>query len=309
MAVQLRDSLMMLPHGVGRERWPDFKTTIPEVRHHEDSTLKEASAAFLASKEKNVAPKTYKNLKRSLGLFTEACSGMTLEQAVESGNLQLYRDTTASSSGFAASTAKAAVADVGTFVRWLYSVEHISKLPKIIELGNFSVSAGYAEPRIADEDIVRQMLTLSGVSRAFVLCGLNFAFTQRDIETIKDVDGKYLEHRRPKTEKHASVPTVKYLVWTETAEVLPLLASVNLSYESAVTKRLRADCKRAGIDYLPHKMLRKASATVLRNSDYSGLTDYFLGHSAGSMADRHYASVQQQRLDAAVDFLRKHWLG
>lgn len=308
MAMQLRDGLMMLPHGVGRKQWPDFKTTLPAVKHEQDNTLGEASAAFLTSKQKNVAAKTYKNLKRSLTLFTDACEGMTLHQAVESSNLQLYRDNIATSGDYAPSTAKSVVADVGTFVRWLYSVEHIEKLPKIIELGNFSVSAGYVTPSVADEDIVRQMLTLDGVGRTYVLCGLNFGFTQRDIEKMQPTNGKYLEHRRPKTEKHKRVPTVKYLVWPETLAALPLLEGVNLSYESAATKKMRADCKNAGIEYLPQKMLRKASATALRNSEFSSLADYFLGHSPESMSDRHYASVQQSRFDSALDYLRDYWI-
>ena len=308
MAMQLRDALMMLPHGIGRDKWPDFKSTVPRVSHEHDDSLSDAVSSFLASKQKSVAPKTYKNLKRSLVLFTAACEGMTLDQSVESANLQLYLDNIANSGEYAATTAKAAIADVVTFIRWLYSVEHIEKLPKLVELGKFSVSTGYRTPDVADDDIIRQMLTLSGVSRAYVLCGLNFGFTQRDIEKMQTPDGKYLEHRRPKTTKHKNVPTVMYPVWSETADVLPLLVGINLSYESAVTKKLRADCKSAGIDYMPHKMLRKASATVIRNSEFSSMVEHFLGHSPESMADRHYASIQQDRFDAACLHLREHWL-
>ncbi|WP_145272331.1 hypothetical protein [Planctomycetes bacterium SV_7m_r] len=59
---------------------------------------------------------------------------------------------------------------------------------------------------------------------------------------------------------------------------------------------------------MPHKMLRKASATVLRNSEFSSLVDYFLGHGPESMADRHYASIEQSRFDAACLYVRQHWL-
>ncbi|QDT60068.1 hypothetical protein SV7mr_25850 [Stieleria bergensis] len=96
---------------------------------------------------------------------------MTLDQSVASANLQLYLNNIANSGEYATTTAKAAVADVGTFIGWLHKFDHIHKLPKLVELGEFIASTGYTTPNVVDEDVVREMVALAGVSRTMFFAG------------------------------------------------------------------------------------------------------------------------------------------
>ena len=56
------------------------------------------------------------------------------------------------------------------------------------------------------------------------------------------------------------------------------------------------------------KVFRKTSATRLKGSkDYRDLRHYFLGHSARTVADRHYAAESQALLAEAVAWLGRQY--
>lgn len=285
----------------------DQPSTIPRIDAEPSNDLVEAFSAYKSHKGSSVSPKRLATLKSQLRRFEEHCAGLSIEAACEGQNLLAYRDVLLTSE-LAPQTRKVVLTAAIGFIKWLYEIERLDELPRVIGSKALTISAGQEGPKVADESLVRPLLTLGGPCRAFVLLGLNCGMTRADFRVIKSPEGQYLEHRRPKTKHHSSTPTVTYKLWPETLEALPLLDGINYEITSAVSRRLKIACKAAGIEPTEHKMLRKASATVLRNSEHAAMVDHWLGHAAGSIADRHYASVQQESMNAASDYLREHWI-
>jgi hypothetical protein len=72
-------------------------------------------------------------------------------------------------------------------------------------------------------------------------------------------------------------------------------------------RHLRERLKLSG-DRKSLKVFRKTSGTRLKsNKDYRDLRFFFLGHSARTIADRHYAAESQELLDEAVGWLRQEY--
>ena len=126
--------------------------------------------------------------------------------------------------------------------------------------------------------------------------------------------------RRSKTQQHEGVPTVSYPLWRCTLKLLQSLHTKKGDYVltnqdggQLKTERIRDDgkytkvdniavayyrlCKRLKMTQQPLKLIRKTSATLLRNSgQYSQFAVLFLGHSPRGIAETHYYG------DAGVSF-------
>jgi hypothetical protein len=131
--------------------------------------------------------------------------------------------------------------------------------------------------------------------------------------------------KRSKTKHKSNVPTVTYLLWPVTFDLLKKYRSgtervlLTRHGQPYVRNRLAADGrlvkadgfhshfrelqKKIGLNR-PLKQLRKLGASLLNSHrDYGRLKDYFLGHAPATMADRHYAAPPQELFDEAVTWL------
>jgi len=163
--------------------------------------------------------------------------------------------------------------------------------------------------------------------------------TQKDISDLvgEEVDWEHgrINRKRSKTRKSQHVPTVSYLLWPETRELLIELRSnvrtgrvlLNRRGEPLLTEtvdgegkyrksdnirnafdRLRKKVNASDLTGKPFKSLKKTSASLLRkNSKFQSIRGLFLGHAPREISDRYYAAAPQQLLDEAIHWLRDHY--
>jgi integrase len=159
--------------------------------------------------------------------------------------------------------------------------------------------------------------------------------TQKDISDLvhSEVDWEKgrINRKRSKTKTSDNVPTVSYLLWPETKELLlkhrsqqasgPVL--LNTRGEPLLTVRISNDGKYSKMDNIrnaydrlrrktkidkPFKCLKKTSASLLRDhEESSSIVGLFLGHAPRDVSERYYAAAPQQLLDRAILWLRDHY--
>ena len=228
---------------------------------------------------------------------------------------------------------------VKAFVRWLWTIEAISVLPRVMDSksNELKINVPRGEIQVFSFDEITHLLTeANDRTRLYILLMLNCAMTQVDIATllIDEVDwenGRIIR-KRSKTSKFENVPVVDYQLWGHTFELLKQeknkdeskgLVLLNKNGEPLRTEKLTADGKYKKTDNIknsmdrlkkklgikiPLKALKKTSASLLRNSErFSGLESLFLGHSPRSMAHQHYAQVPQDLLDAGIQWLGEQY--
>ena len=170
---------------------------------------------------------------------------------------------------------------------------------------------------------------------------LNCGMTQKDIsdlrkdQLVKDGDNfTAIKRRRSKTVRKKNTPEVLYPLWPETTRLLREHLSTDPTYALMTGKSNRrwvrkdimpngklskADNIASLFRYLKRqvgmneagkslKLFRKTSATRLKgNKEYRDLVPFFLGHSAKTVADRHYAAESQSLLAEAIAWLGRHY--
>lgn len=172
-------------------------------------------------------------------------------------------------------------------------------------------------------DLVQGTLaTMPERLRVWALLGLNCGMTQADIAVLSPAqikDGK-LTRKRVKTAKYDDVPTVTYKLWPETIEALETPDSDSLWFtsrtgEPLLTQRIedgkvkvkdlcKLAWKRAKLPIML-KNWKSISATYLEsNKEFGRYVEYFLGHTAKSVAEKHYAEKSNDLLAEATDWLR-----
>jgi integrase len=240
--------------------------------------------------------------------------------------------------GWSKATASHYMNTAKAFVRWLWRVEAIPALPRILDTksADLKISVPLANPVVFTKDEIKCLLAAApDRTRLYILLMLNCAMTQKDIADllISEVDwsaGRIIR-KRSKTADEENVPVVNYVLWPETIRLLRqeraaesqdrVLLNSNGSAiwsEKIVDggKYQKTDNVKNAFDRLrktknidkPLKSLKKTSATLLRNNrGFSGLESLFLGHAPQSMADKHYAGVPQELLDQAVTWLGQEY--
>jgi integrase len=235
-------------------------------------------------------------------------------------------------------TAKDRLDAVKSFVRWLWQIEAIASLPRILD-GKFqALQIGAAPPRIvifSKQEIALSLAEACDRTKLYILLMLNCGMTQKDIADLLPTEVDWgvgrITRRRSKTGKFANVPKVSYLLWPETLRLLRQERSdpgservlLNEQGEPLWEERIGEDgsCKktdniRQAFERLkgktkirkPLKSLKKTSASMLRNNEkYASLESLFLGHAPRSMSDRHYTAVPQNLLDAAISWLGEEY--
>jgi integrase len=231
--------------------------------------------------------------------------------------------------GWSAAYARDAFSVAGAFVRWLADSDLIAA-PR--NLGRRGFDFGASAPRVTTwtvEEFRKAVECTRGVLRLAVLLSANCGMTNKDVSDLLDAEVDWatgrVTRKRSKTKGLANVPTVSYPLWPPTFALLKEHRSgkervlLNLAGKPFVQSRLRPDgrkCESDGIHTYwekarrrlclarPLKQLRKLGASLLASHEvYGRLVQYFLGHSASTMADRHYVVPPQGLLDEAVTWL------
>lgn len=235
-------------------------------------------------------------------------------------------------------TAKDRLGSVKSFVRWLWQVEAIPLLPRILDAKSKLLEISRPSPGIVTytKDEIDTLLTsASKRTKLYVLLALNCGMTQKDISDLQmsevDWEAGRITRKRSKTRDYDSVPEVSYPLWQETLHLLaqdrnpadsgPVLLNANgrpLWYEEVTDdgQLQKIDNVRSAFDRLrrkvkitkPFKSLKKTSASLIRNNkEYASLEGLFLGHAPQSMAQRHYAKAPQVLLDSAIAWLAEEY--
>jgi len=241
---------------------------------------------------------------------------------------------TKSTSTWTSTTARHYLVTVKSFVRWLWEIEAIPKLPRVLGSKSTTLNISATTPVAVtfDDAEVQQLLThATGRTKLYVLLMLNCGMTQKDIADLLksevDLNSGRIIRKRSKTDHFESVPTVNYLLWPETLSLLKQfmdhgnssLALLNSSGSPLWKERYGENGKYCKTDNIknafdrlkkdlnidkPLKSLKKSSSTKLRDNDrFNGLEDLFLGHAPQKMSDKHYTTPPQQLLDTAISWL------
>lgn len=239
---------------------------------------------------------------------------------------------------WSATTARHYSVTAKAFVRWLWQVEAIPSLPRVLDGKSDVLNISDTAPSIVvytNEEIRTVLEHATDRTKLFVLLMLNCGMTQKDVSDLLksevDWDRGRITRKRSKTATYDTVPTVSYILWSETFRLLelycdksgsdrvllnsngaPLLSERN--DESGKFKKTdniknAFDRLKAKLDIAkPLKSFKKSSASRLRDSDrFNGLEDLFLGHAPQKMSDRHYTTPPQGLLDAAIYWLAEQY--
>jgi integrase len=221
------------------------------------------------------------------------------------------------------------MASLKQFVKWCWELE-LCDLPRNFsskDLG-FTLTAMKIE-RFEKEEIDEMFKRASERTRLYVLLTLNCGMQQQDIANLQhsEVDWNQgrITRKRGKTKRFENVPTVCYLLWSETFELLKSHRSDDADFVllNENGRPLRAEAVDNGayskIDNIrsafsrltkklkikkPFKLLRKTSATVLsEHKHYKAYVQHFLGQAPSTVAERHYATPSQDLFDEAIVWL------
>jgi integrase len=220
-----------------------------------------------------------------------------------------------------------------SFVRWLWE-SGVIELPKNIGSKAFRFgSQARAIVTWTPEEFRSAVGAATGRLKLALLLMANCGMTQKDVSDLKDTEvdwkGGRVIRKRGKTAAHEGVPTVCYRLWPPTFELLKkyrsgkdrvVLTETGLPFvrtDLRDGKRVKADGFASCFVHLKKKLrrtlpgfkrslkqLRKLGATLLdSHQDYGRYKIHFLGQSARTVADRHYAAPSQKVFDQAVEWL------
>jgi len=232
----------------------------------------------------------------------------------------------------AAITARDILSVVKSLYRFADSRDWFS-LPKILHdkgTNGFTVSAPAKAVKVPALDAISGLLEHATERERLYLClALNCGMGPKDMADLRhdeiDFKASTVTRKRSKTAKHDSVPIVVYPMWRETSRLLAKFksehAELAITTENGrpmVESSFRKDgsvikrdvvhsawarlCKKAG-SKVQLKALRKIGASLLEQSEYHRFVPLYLGHSASSMADKHYAAVAQEQFASAMAWL------
>lgn len=295
-----------------------------------ENTIGKALDEFLAILSKKGKPKTFKetreftnSLRQLGGILTER---MDCKQLNEVRVTKVYQHL--DSLPLADITKKKRWLHFRRFVRFLFEQGKI-ELPRNIasKLLTFTTKTKAVKefPAVV---VQTELAALPKLLRCWALLGLNCGMTNADIGNLKvtQIAKGYLTRKRVKTEGSEDVPTVTYALWPETTILLdefksdgeywflsqggtPLISSRVEDGKAKIKDLVGLRWKRYGKATILLKQYRSIAATALESHEHFGrYVSHFLGHSAKSIKDKHYAAPSQKLFDKALDWLRKQLL-
>jgi integrase len=214
-------------------------------------------------------------------------------------------------------------------VRFLWS-ERLIEMPRNLDSRLYQIEVPASKIKTYPIEEVRSVIAaLSDRLRLYALLGLNCGMYSVDMGQLRHAEysNGRIRRMRSKTRMHANVPEVEYLLWQETRELLdkypsnhpefvltsstgtPLWIAEVVNGKKHKTNLINQQWIRGKVT-IPLKAFRSISATLLESHpEHARYTSHFLGHSAKSLKDKHYAAVSQERFDAALMWLRSAVLG
>lgn len=229
-----------------------------------------------------------------------------------------------------ATTAGHYINDTCTFVRWLWESELIEHLPRIFRFRKIAIEREPVSIRVIPvADLQRILAAASPRTRLCALLAVNCGMVQSDLANLRkseiDLESGVITRKRSKTRKEERVPVVSYMLWPETVALLreqiepggdyallnrdgrqlarSAIEGGQLAKWDSVNSAWRRVLKKLELAY-PFKLLRKTAASLLGDSEYADIVELFLGHAPSTVARRHYAQPPEQRLAAALGWLR-----
>ena len=332
------------PRRIRQEIWKDRLAVQQAKGRLTKTTLEGAVEQFLTCKRAKVdagelSAGRFDPLRGHLHHFRDWLGGALAVEAISGKVLTDYHGELLAAINkkiWSSDYAKDRMNAVKGFVQWLWQIEAIEQLPRVLtQKGTLTIGKRIATPAVFTIDEVQTLLTAAtNRTRLYLLLMLNTGMLQKDISDLKvdEVDWKRgtVTRKRSKTQHHASVPTVTYKLWPQTFALLQQERAasgdkvlVNQDGQPLKVENLMEDGKLRKIDNISSaynrlrrekgmtkalKLLRKTSASLLRGSQrFNGIEDLFLGHSPRSMSDRHYAQVPQKLLDRAIEWLGEQY--
>jgi integrase len=224
---------------------------------------------------------------------------------------------------------------VHDFIKYLDELEMIES-PKAMKSRRYGFERDEADKEVFNHETLKALLAkATGPMRLHVLLALNCSFYPIDISslTAAQVDWKKgtITHKRIKTRKKSSVPTVVYPLWSETAELLkaqrskgerllttregtPLMAAngfdnIGDRFRDFIRKnnfKASKDLNAAPTMTASFGTLRNTAATILSSvAEHESSARHFLGQAPlkGDHMKRHYVAPSLERFEAAVKWL------
>ncbi|MBI1246793.1 tyrosine-type recombinase/integrase [bacterium] len=324
-----------------RDIWRD-RLSIQEERPEEPENTVETYVNQFLEKErlrveaKRLSASRFTSKRNNLFRFRDWIGSRTAIDAIDGAMIQafhaeLLRQIAAKT--LAPDTAHGRLGDTKGFVRWLWRMNILNELPRVMEPGSNELHIGkrVASPEVFTIDEVKKLLTkATDRTKLYILLMLNAGMYQTDISNIRHAEVDWvagtITRKRSKTKHHVTVPTVRYRLWEETIELLKKYREnsgehvlLNKNGSPLVHRGLKPngdpltnDAIKNSIDRVrrklsikkPIKLFRKTSASLIRgNPEFRGLEDLFLGLSPRSISDRHYAKAPEDLLAEATDWL------
>ena len=291
-----------------------------------DRTVEHQTAQFLALLRPRLKVKSYKEIQLFLPNLVNVI-GNDID-AINEESVKVFWNHLGAT-GLGQSSRKKLMGFFRRFVRYLWEHEGIM-LPKNLDSELFKVKVTTKAVKTWPLATVRQVLgELKPNLKLYALLGLNCGFTNMDIANINkgalDLQKGRLVHKRIKTHEQANVPTVEYKLWPETLDLLerfqsnhpdlflvsmrgtPLVTTVYDSEGDAHLKDMVVQQWRRNAGHLPIKLknFRSIGATLLEEHPvYGRYATHFLGHSAKTVAGKHYVAPSQKNFDKALNWLR-----
>ncbi len=221
------------------------------------------------------------------------------------------------------------LADFKAFVKWLDQEEIIERLPR--NFARLKIEAQVPEPPTIPTAEVRALLKKAeGKTKLYILLMLNCGYTQKDLADLRPEEVNWktgvISRKRSKTRKQASVPLVRYRLWSETFDLLKFYGNRTgdrvllneagqplrtMAFQDEGTGLKSGDAVRKAIQKITDrqpKLFRKTSSTLLYNhKDFRGLADLFLGHSPKTVGERNYYKPGDDILGDAIAYLAEQY--
>lgn len=329
------------PKQVQREVWRD-RLKIQDSHTVEPEKTVEAHVNRFLNKErlrveaKRLSASRFTSKRNNLFRFRDWIGSKTPVETIDGAMIQAFHAELLgqiAANTLAPDTAHGRLGDTKGFVRWLWRMNVLKELPRVMEPGSNELLIGkrVTTPEVFTIAEVKRLLAKAiDRPRLYILLMLNCGMYQTDISNIRqdeiDWQAGTITRKRSKTKHHATVPVVRYQLWGETLELLNTYREpegdrvlLNRNGTPLVHRGLKPngdpltnDAIKNSVDRVrkklgitkPMKLFRKTSASLIRsNPNFRGLEDLFLGLSPRSISDRHYAQAPEDLLAEATNWL------
>ena len=322
--------------------WQDRVDVMHRSAASEDQTMQTYVERFIAEKTASVAAgelsagRNY-TLRLHVTHFRDWIGSETHVIDINGTHLSAYRVAlleNVKAKKWSRTTASDRLKSVRSFIQWLWLLEAIPTLPRIMAGKSNALTISKNSPTVvvfSKQEIATLLLEAFDRSKLYILLMLNCGMTQKDIADLDlaevDWEAGRITRKRSKTRDEETVPLVSYPLWPETLRLLRqeccgkrsgrvLLNEKGnpLWYEEVGDdgKLRKVDNVRSAFERLryktginkPPKSLKKTSASLLRdNQKYASLEDLYLGHAPRRMSDKHYTLAPQTLFAEAIAWL------